>query len=373
MSSFRSAYASGSEPRELVNICLNQIGELPSTSSLGFIYVSDALANKTDAILRLLVQSTGIEHWVGSVGVAICAMGKELYDTPAIAVMTTDLSEEDYRLIPKLEDSVIDFCQDHRPWIQETAAISGILHADPINPLVTQLIEELSESLENGFFTGGLTSSQSQHYQIAREASEGGLSGVLFSSSVEVLAGHTQGCSPLGPRHTVTSCEQNILKTLNHQPAFEVLKNDIGEVLARDLAKIGGYVFAGLPIPHSDTGDYLVRNLLGIDPDRGYLAIGELVNEGDPIMFCRRDGNTATKDMIRMLGQLKKQVDGRAIKGGLYHSCLGRGRYQFGEHSEELSMISDVLGDFPLVGFFANGEIFHNRLYGYTGVITLFV
>ena len=33
----------------------------------------------------------------------------------------------------------------------------------------------------------------------------------------------------------------------------------------------------------------------------------------------------------------------------------------------------DELGDFPLVGFFANGEISNNRLYGYTGVLTLFL
>ena len=77
-------------------------------------------------------------------------------------------------------------------------------------------------------------------------------------------------------------------------------------------------------------------------------------------------------DAVHMLGDLGKRAHGQ-IKGGLYYSCLGRGRNQFGEDSEELKMIRDLLGDFPLVGFFANGEISHNRLYGYTGVLTLFV
>ena len=90
------------------------------------------------------------------------------------------------------------------------------------------------------------------------------------------------------------------------------------------------------------------------------------------MMFCRRDGDTAREDMIRMLTDLKKRAGGD-IKGGVYYTCLGRGRYQFGEDSEELRLIREHLGDFPLVGFFANGEISHNRLYGYTGVLTLFV
>ncbi|MDH5470405.1 MAG: FIST C-terminal domain-containing protein, partial [Gammaproteobacteria bacterium] len=126
------------------------------------------------------------------------------------------------------------------------------------------------------------------------------------------------------------------------------------------------------PVPGSDTGDYLVRNLLGIDPEEKLLAVGDNLENGAQIMFCRRDGDAAREDMLRMLADLRKRAGGQ-IRGGVYYSCLGRGRYQFGEHSEELKMISEQLGEFPLVGFFANGEISHNRLYGYTGVLTLFI
>ncbi len=88
-------------------------------------------------------------------------------------------------------------------------------------------------------------------------------------------------------------------------------------------------------------------------------------------MFCRRDGNSAREDMQRMLADIHRRLGGEP-KGAVYYSCLGRGRYQFGDDSEELKFIRDELGDIPLVGFFANGEIFHNRLYGYTGVLTVF-
>jgi small ligand-binding sensory domain FIST len=195
---------------------------------------------------------------------------------------------------------------------------------------------------------------------------------VLFSGEVRVITGLTQGCTPLGKKHRITDCQGNIVSELDGRPALDVFREDIGEVLAKDLSRVAGYIFAGLPVSGSDTGDYLVRNLIGIDPDQKLLAIGDILEEEAPIMFCRRDGETAREDMIRMLQDLRKRATGE-IRGGVYYTCLGRGRNQFGEHSEELRLIRDQLGDFPLVGFFANGEISHNRLYGYTGVLSLFL
>jgi small ligand-binding sensory domain FIST len=88
-------------------------------------------------------------------------------------------------------------------------------------------------------------------------------------------------------------------------------------------------------------------------------------------MFCRRDANTAREDFSRMLAGLKQRLSAPP-RGGVYVSCLGRGAQLFGEDSQELEQIRDELGDFPLVGFYANGEVSQNRLYGYTGVLTLF-
>jgi small ligand-binding sensory domain FIST len=169
----------------------------------------------------------------------------------------------------------------------------------------------------------------------------------------------------------VTRCTRNIIEQIDDRPALDVLKEDIGDILSRDLRRIGGYIFAALPIRGSDRADYLVRNLVGIDPDRGLVAIGDLVEPGRDIQFARRDANTARDDLERMLDELRARLPGPA-RGGLYHTCLGRGRHLFGEASAEMGLIGDALGDVPLAGFYANGEISHNRLYGYTGVLTLF-
>lgn len=370
--SFRLAHATGAEPHELVRRCLAQLRPLPEHANLGFIYASDALARELETLLRLLKQGTGVQTWVGSVGVAVCVTGREYYDQPVLAVMVGRLPPEDMRLIPSLTAGSEDFCARHHTWLQAEQPHFGVVHADPSNPASPLLLENLAQG-SGAFLVGGVTSSQSENLQVAGGLTQGGVSGVLFNNRVQVLTGHTQGCTPIGPKHRITRVTRNILIELDGRPALDVFKEDIGEVLAKDLERVAGYIFAGLPIPGSDTGDYLVRNLLGIDTGQKLLAVGEHLTPQGEIMFCRRDGNTAREDMLRMLRRLKRQAAGRPIHAGLYYSCLGRGRYQFGENSEELKMIAAELGGFPLVGFFANGEIFHGRLYGYTGVLTLFL
>lgn len=373
MKQFLTGVASGTSPLELVNTCLSQIGDIPSDATLGFVYITDALSREFEQIHQLLEQATNIPHWLGTVGVAICTTDQEIYDQPAMVVMVTDIPESSFRIIPTLTSTVEPFTSENQAWLDQSPSSFGIVHADPSNPAAPSLIDLLATSIPNAFLVGGLTSSQSHHYQLADGIALNGVSGLLLSDQVEVLVDHTQGCSPIGPVRRIEQCHRNVIGMIDGMTALDALKQDVGEVLARDLSRISGYVFAGLPIPASDTGDYLVRNLVGLDANQGLIGIGELVENGDSIMFCRRDGNTARSDMEAMLERLKKRCDGRTPKGGLYFSCLGRGRNQFGDNSEEMKLISDALGDIPLVGFFANGELYHNRLYGYTGVLSLFL
>jgi small ligand-binding sensory domain FIST len=160
---------------------------------------------------------------------------------------------------------------------------------------------------------------------------------------------------------------------LNGRPALEVLKETVGEVLWRDQQRLGKYIFIGLPPDTCHSDDYMVRNLMGLDMEGGAIAVGDLMEQHKQLRFCRRDGNAAHDDMLAMLQRLKQQLGGRPIRGAIYVSCVGRGRRQFGDNSEELKLIAEQLGEFPLAGFFANGEFYRGRLYSYTGVLTLFL
>ena len=363
MSPFKLAHSTAPDWQTAMENCLHQLGDIPPGANLGFIYITDQFAADFAAIHRYLRDQTGVQHWTGTIGNAICCTATEYYDQPAMVMMLAEFPADSFYLLPSPEQL---------PKIQNEGLQFAVVHGDPRNGQMPELLEQFATKLGHAYLVGGLTSSGSYYYQLADEISEGQLSGVVFSDQIAVVSGLTQGCSPIGPVHTLTECEGNYAVSLDQRPALDILKEDIGEILARDLNRIGGYIFAGFPITGSDTGDYLVRNLLGVDPENGVLAIGEYLHTGSSLMFCRRDGRTAVQDLERMLTHVKQRLTGPP-RGGLYFSCLGRGQHMFGEASKEMELIQEQLGEVPLVGFYANGEIAGQRLYGYTGVLTLFL
>lgn len=373
MREFRLGVSEARDSEDIVEECLEQLGELAEESNLGFLYVTHVLAHHLPEILNRLRLRTRIAHWVGTAGLAICTTGREYYDGPATAVMAGRFPDGGFTLLPPLSGDLRGLDENHRAWIDAHPAPFGVLHGDPTTPVTAQALNALGKFMPDGFLVGGLTSSDEAHTQIADTIVDGGLSGVLFGPESAIVVSHTQGCVPLAGQHTVTRCERNVIAELDGRPALDVLREEAGEVIARNLERAAGYIFAGLPVPRSDVGDYLVRNIIGFDTRDKRVAIGEWVEEGDPFMFCRRDGNSARADLVRMLDDVSHRLEGRQPRGALYFSCLARGRHQFGPDSAELRMIGDRLGDLPLAGFFANGEIYHGRLYGYTGVLAVFV
>ncbi|MCX7893111.1 MAG: FIST C-terminal domain-containing protein [Burkholderiales bacterium] len=365
---FRLGHAAGGAWREAVDACLVQLGS-GAGATLGFVYMSDRLAGEAAAILERLQRETGVRDWVGTVGLGVIATGTEYFDEPALAVLLADF--------PPGEFSVFSGRSRPPPPGSRTpsgadAAHFAVVHGDPYTEDIPALVEDMSHKVASGFLVGGLASSRTVMFQVANGLLRGGLSGVVLSSGIPVAIRVSQGCAPLAARHRITRAEGNVIVTLDGRPALDVFREDVGEVLARDLARAARYIHAALPVAGSDTGDYLVRNLVGFDARQRLLAIGAEVEPGMPLMFCRRDGAAARDDLERTLDSLAGEFRGPP-RGALYFSCVGRGENLFGERSVELGIIRDRLGDLPLAGFFCNGEISHDRLYGYTGVLTVFL
>ncbi len=370
---FLAGHATAADWRDAAAEIVGQLGTVTSAHRLGFLYVTPHFAEHLGDIGDFLGEQTGVPHWVGTAGLGICGTGKEYFDEPALAVMVAPIPEDAFRVFSGVSEDTSALMERHRDWLDGPVTPLSVVHGDPRNQRLPDLVEALCEST-NGFLVGGLTAAHDKFPQLADAVEEGGLSGVMISlDAVPVQSGLTQGCSPIGAMHQVTKAQDNIIFELDDRPALDVFKEDIGEVLARDLRRVAGYIFAALPVSGSDTGDYMVRNLVGMDPNSGAVAIGEYIAAGEQVMFCRRDHDSAVKDMRRMLSDLKKRTGGSPVRGGLYFSCCARGPNQFGPDSAELSLVAKELGEFPLVGFFANGEINNNRLYGYTGVLTLFL
>jgi small ligand-binding sensory domain FIST len=365
----------GSDWASCAKACLNDLGAVPSGANLGFLYATDVLADDLSSLLAFVRSKTGVKDWVGSVGLGIAAAGVEIYDRPAVTILIAALPEESFRVFAPLGGGADDgglaaFRSDHNAWLAEHGPAFGVAHGDPRTRALDQILRALNAATST-FLVGGLSASRGGLPQIAGAVTEGGLSGVLFDPGIRVAVGLTQGCAPIGETRTITATEDGAIKELDGRPALEVFKEDIGELLAHDLRRVAGYIFAGFPIAGSDTGDYLVRNLTGIDPGRGWIQVGEPVETGRRMVFCRRDHDSARADLRRMLKDVKRRA-GEGAKAALYFSCIARGRNLFGKQSEELKLVQSELGDLPLAGFFANGEISNDRLYSYTGVLAVF-
>lgn len=363
---FRLGHASDPDWRAAADACIAQLGGV--AGNLGFLYVTDFFADALPEIHRHIAGKTGVAHWTGTVGIGICATGTEYLDQPAMVLLTGDFPEDSFRIFgggPAMPDAADLMCGG-------APASIAVVHGDPLRGDIAKLVVNLAACTETGFLVGGLASSRRGLQFLADGPAATALSGVAFSDAVVVATRLTQGCSPVRSAHEVTGAQNNIVLELDGRPALDVLREDAGIDDQEELSALGGQIFVGLSVTGSDTAEYVVRNLIGIDPGNRLIAIGDLARKGQRLQFFRRDHDSARADMARMLDSIREGLF-TPPRGALYYSCLGRGGALLGGESEELRMIEAALGDVPLAGFFGNGEISHNRLYGYTGVLTLFL
>lgn len=372
---FAAAFAAG----EAATLGTRLVAQLTreAEATLGILYVSEPAAPVLPRLVDELAAGTGIGHWVGGVGLGVCAAGEEVYDRPAAAVLTAAVPEDAFRIFASTSDPAADLPRHHGRWIEATQPILALVHADPRCPDLLRAVIDTGAAT-GAFLVGGLVSHRAPATLVAKRPGgnddglgAGGMAGLMLAPGVGVATALSQGCVPIGPVRRIDEARDNVVMAIDGRPALDVFREDIGPQLAQDMRRLGGVVFAGLPVTGSDTGDYLVRNLMAIDPRQGWIVLGAEVSPGDPILFCRRDPDSAKQDLARMVRQLAGRLSGPP-KAGVYVSCVARGVSLFGEEGVEATVIRETLGDFPLVGFFANGEISRDRLYGHTGILTLF-
>ena len=265
----------------------------PGNAWLAFIYATDNFSAGLSSLLTYLKPKTDIAHWVGSVGTGICSGRVEIFGRAGVTVMVAQFPENTFNVIPTIKSDVDEIPEAKRKWSDIAVPSFGIVHGDPLNSNIAKLIENLSTDIENltlevpGFLVGGLSASSGEQLQIAQTVTQGGLSGVLFTPEVEVATGLSQGCTPVGQTHKITEVENGVVMSLGGRPALDVFKEDVGELLARDLARADGYVHAAFQISGSDMGDCVVRSLMAIDPKHGLLAITGEPKIGEQLMFVR--------------------------------------------------------------------------------------
>ncbi len=367
--SFRAGYAAGGDWQTAFSAALADAWPLPQGANLGFVYATDYYASHFGEIVERLRAETGIQDWSGTVGLGIATPEGEVFDRPALAIMAGRFPADSYRLFGPVSQSA-ELGALAPDWLAAQLGTVALLQGDPRTPELETLIGDLCEAAKT-FPLGGLTASRAGPAS-AIGGRAGGLSGVLFGAAVPIVSGLSQGCAPLGPAMSITAADGNVISAIDGRPAAEVLIEAVDRHFGGRLSEAWGHVHPAFPVPGRDRDDYLVRNFVGLDADKGLVAVSDLVEPGQKILFCRRDQQGARQDLDRMLADVARRAEGRA-KAGLYFSCVARGPNLFGPDGAEMRQIRQTLGEIPLIGFYAGGEISGDRLYGYTGVLALFV
>jgi small ligand-binding sensory domain FIST len=373
----------------------------PVQPTLGWLYFSDHYAPQAEALLADVQARYPGMAVVGGVGVGLMAGEVEYLDEPALALMVTDLPRSQFRIFsgraPLQPEPAF------APW-------TALVQADPATPELDELIAELAERTSAHYLFGGLASARTRTVLVADGVYEGGLVGVAFDEHVALASRVTQGCLPVGPARTISSAHRNVVEALDGQQALPLLLADLGIAahgpslpahrLASTLVGLTERQHRAVQLGGQFGADTLVRPLVGVDPARQAIAIGDEAQVGTQLTFCRRDVDAARRDLVRICTELREEaetgglraplppehppaparvpVPGRPpeatrIAGALYISCTGRGGPHFGAPSAEVQIVRRALGEVPLIGFFAAGEVARSHLYGYTGVLTVFL
>lgn len=377
-----------------------------SAPPLGLLYITDHYASQAQAILEhVRSQLPEVSDWAGTTGIGICAQQAEYWDEPALAILLCDLPPGHYQVFSGVAPLPAVSSGGWR-------AATALVHAEPQTPELAELLAELSERTSEGFVFGGLASGRADAPQFAVQGHAaggcfvGGLSGVAFAPQVACMTRLTQGCQPVSVVHTITRADDLVALELDGEPALDVMLRDLDISLDEPQPAIAVVrrTLVGLALPQQAvvgrTGhlaqDARVRHIVGLDPMRQGLALAEHLQTGMGLVFCRRDPQVARADLTRICAELREALEpeslpleaallqagdpartlpvaGRKMAGAVYISCTGRGGGHFGGPSAEMQIIRHALGDVPLVGFYAAGEIAGHQLYGYTGVLTVFV
>jgi small ligand-binding sensory domain FIST len=211
---------------------------------------------------------------------------------------------------------------------------------------------------------------------LGEQSIDSGAAGMLMRG-VGMRSVVSQGCRPIGQPLVVTKAQQNVIEQLGGQPPLEQLRALWPSLSPREQGLVQQGLHVGQVIneyqPQFRRGDFLVRNVVGADPQHGVIAIGDFVRPGQTVQFHVRDAQTADEDLRELLAAAR---DERQAAAALLFTCNGRGTRLFSEPHHDAAALADLLGDIPVAGFFAQGEIGpvggKNFLHGFTASVVLF-
>ena len=360
--------------------------------SLGLVFMSPKFFPHAEQVLEILRVHAQIPLLCGCSGGGLVANSEELENAGGLVLALYSLPGASLKGVHITQDQVetADDENSETFWPAETGVAKNDVNGwlafiDPFHLDGESWIRSWNQNYPTIPVYGGLASGNfpeplTQVYLNGEVFEDGGVA-IAVGGEVKLAGVISQGCTPIGEAWTLTRVEQNLIRHIANRPAYAVLSETVQNLPPDEQRKVQGNLHIGLVVNEYledfHRGDFLVRNLLGGDPNSGVLAVGALPRMGQTIQFQRRDAAAASEDLNELLATAKTRLAETPVYGGCLFCCNGRGKNLFGRPSHDSELVQAHFGPTGIAGFFCNGEIGpigeKNFLHGFTASLALFV
>jgi len=340
-------------------------GALGRPAGIVFAFVSSGYLEHLEEFCEILRVDGHAVDVVGSTGYGLIATGREHEQAEGFSLMALAADPADVE-VHFLAAEELDELDESGHWVHGAArreVNAWIALIDPYQFPADEWLQAWNRRFPQTLTMGGLASGEGEGDSVAvfhngKLAPGAVLTGI--SGRLKVLPVVSQGCRPIGEPLTVTRAESNVIYALGSQPAYAALESAFQTLSEKEKSTAKGNLFAGLAsseyLEDFKSGDFLIRNIIGADPNSGAVVIGGIPRIGQTLQYQFRDRAAAERDLEEILAAAASGVPGR-VAGGLLFTCNGRGKRFFGSENHDASSVERFFGHHPLAGFFCNGEI----------------
>lgn len=356
---------------EVVGQVLDATGPAPD---LAVLFTSEAHLHALGDVVEACQALLAPHVLIGTSARGVLAGAEEAEDGPALGLWTGrvgPVTPVRLEVLPG-EPPIVAGLPDELP-----AGSTLVLLADPHTVDVTAVLAAVEERAPSVRVVGGLASAGrgpgGDRLVLDEVIHHSGAVGIVLPAGAGASVVVSQGCRPIGSPWVVTASEGPFLVELAGRPALD----RVTEVLAdldpeqRRLAARGlhvGVVAREHGVEEFGPGDFLIRAVMGADPTRGAVAVGDTVDVGRVVQLHVRDGASADAD-------LRRSLEGVAGAGALLFTCIGRGTHLFPLPHHDATVTAEALGA-PLAGMFSDGELGpvgdRNALHTFTASLLVF-
>ena len=348
--------------------------------SFAVLFASPHFLASANALLEAVTAEAGPVPLIGCVAEAVTGGGREIESEPAVSLWLA-------AGIGPVETFEMEFVRTSSGGAYGGYRFNGegvtLLVCDPFTFPADDLLAHLNSHVPGavvmgGMASGGIQQQQSQLFLDGRILSSGAVGARLAAGQADLLV--SQGCRPIGQPYTVTSADGNLIHELGGRPPLARLRELAAALSPGDREMLAEGLHVGLVMneyrDELGQGDFLIRGVLGADPESGAIAVGDELEVGQTVQFHVRDADSADEDLRRALERETAALGSRRPAGALMFTCNGRGTRMFSEPGHDAGLITKVLGDIPTAGLFCAGELGpvggQNYVHTFTASIAVF-